>query len=90
MIFWFSFCKVDAQRRKHLYDEFILTYLKILAETGKLAEVLQNGNGSFLTTARRSKASKKSIKNNNSNAATNAPSSRASSSHQLTKRVRRK
>jgi hypothetical protein len=33
---------MDALRRKHNYDEFIVTYLKILAENGKLAEIIQN------------------------------------------------
>ena len=34
--------KIDALRRKHNYDEFILTYLKMLTEHGKLAEILKN------------------------------------------------
>merc|ERR1712150_42123 len=34
--------RTDALRRKHIYDEFIVTYLKILNETGKLAEIVQN------------------------------------------------
>jgi hypothetical protein len=33
--------KMDALRRKHVYDEFIVTYLKILAENGKLAEIVR-------------------------------------------------
>jgi hypothetical protein len=33
--------KMDALRRKHAYDEFIVTYLKILAENGKLAEIVR-------------------------------------------------
>lgn len=34
--------KTDALRRKHIYEEFIVTYLKILNETGKLTELVQN------------------------------------------------
>jgi len=33
--------KVEALRRKHVYDEFILTYLQLLAESGKLAEIVK-------------------------------------------------
>jgi hypothetical protein len=33
--------KIDALRRKHIYDEFIVTYLKILAENGKLEEIMR-------------------------------------------------
>lgn len=40
--------KTDALRRKHIYDEFIVTYLKILNENGKLAEIIRN-NG-YITT----------------------------------------
>lgn len=31
-------------RRKHIYDEFIVTYLNVLSESGKLAELIQNSN----------------------------------------------
>lgn len=40
--------KTDALRRKHIYDEFIVTYLKTLNENGKLAELTRN-NG-FMST----------------------------------------
>lgn len=33
--------KVDAMRRKHRYDEFIVTYLRMLAENGKLTKLIQ-------------------------------------------------
>lgn len=35
----------DALRRKHIYDEFIITYLKMLNESGKLSELVRS-NGS--------------------------------------------
>lgn len=34
--------KVDAQRRKHKYDEFIVTFVKMLVENGQLSELIQN------------------------------------------------
>ncbi len=42
------YLKTDALRRKHIYDEFIVTYLKTLNENGKLAEIVRN-NG-FMST----------------------------------------
>lgn len=44
MVFLKFWCclKTDALRRKHIYDEFIVTYLKILAESGKLEEIIRN------------------------------------------------
>ena len=40
--FMLYFVKTDALRRKHVYDEFIVTYLKILSENGKLAEIIRS------------------------------------------------
>jgi hypothetical protein len=34
--------RTEALRRKHNYDEFIVTYLKTLAENGRLADILKN------------------------------------------------
>ncbi|CAF0829808.1 unnamed protein product [Brachionus calyciflorus] len=33
---------IEALRRKHVYNEFIITYLKTLAENGKLEEIVRN------------------------------------------------
>lgn len=42
--------RTDAQRRKHIYDEFIVTYLKILNEDGKLAELIRNNSYTCINT----------------------------------------
>lgn len=57
--------KTDALRRKHVYDEFIVTYLKILNENGKLAELIRSnkcpivnnnlGNSMFQAASRKRK-----------------------------------
>lgn len=50
--------KIDALRRKHIYDEFIVTYLNVLSESGKLIELIQNNgylstNGSTINNSSR-------------------------------------
>jgi hypothetical protein len=56
--FYESF-KIDALRRKHIYDEFIVTYLNVLSESGKLIELIQNNgylstNGSTINSSNNS------------------------------------
>jgi hypothetical protein len=46
--------KMDALRRKHAYDEFIVTYLKILAENGKLAEIVRTALSNLIGTNQQS------------------------------------
>lgn len=51
--------KIDALRRKHIYDEFIVTYLNVLSESGKLIELIQNNgylstNGSTINSSNNS------------------------------------
>ena len=34
--------QTDVMRRKHRYDEFIVAYLRVLAESGQLADIVRN------------------------------------------------
>jgi hypothetical protein len=50
-------------RRKHIYEEFIVTYLNVLSESGKLADLIQN-NGYLSTSTLSISNSNGSSKNN--------------------------
>lgn len=56
--------KTDALRRKHVYDEFIVTYLKILNENGKLEELIRNKNDNVSNTHNSNCSSDKSTFDN--------------------------
>ena len=51
-----TFLQVDDQRRTHNYDDFIITFLTMLAEQGKLQDIVQEKRTSNALARRKPRA----------------------------------